>query len=139
VITIKLPPLRERTEDIPPLIDFFLKKTSPDTRAVTIDREAMKSLLRYSYPGNVRELENIIERALILCEDNIIRPHDLPTEVVEPGAITKGRDKVMEEGLRTVLSRKSALTEKELLMQALQEAENNKTKAAEILKIGRTK
>ncbi|MEI6126705.1 MAG: sigma 54-interacting transcriptional regulator, partial [Pseudomonadota bacterium] len=65
VITLKIPALRDRMEDIPLLSDFFIKKLQRTKEVVTVSREAMKIFLAYSYPGNVRELENIIERALI--------------------------------------------------------------------------
>ena len=66
-----LPPLRERKEDIPQLIDYFLKKYSEENQKTVSDisKEARSLLLRYPYPGNVRELENLIERAVVLCRE----------------------------------------------------------------------
>ena len=83
VFALKIPPLRQRKEDIPLLMDFFLKKSAVRGASVQVSREAMKVFLDYSFPGNVREMENIIERALILCEDNIITVSDLPSEMME--------------------------------------------------------
>jgi two-component system NtrC family response regulator len=80
VIQIHMPPLRTRKEDIPPLVDLFIKKYGA-REAKTIDgisREAMALLLAYPYPGNIRELENIIERAVVFCEGDTIRSDDLP-------------------------------------------------------------
>jgi len=138
VFIIRIPPLRERIEDIPLLIEYFLKNYSTDGAKTRISREAMKALLQYPFPGNVRELENIIERALILCEDHIIRIGDLPTEVVDlpQDRIKKGEP--LEEGLRQVISRNRELVEKDIIVKALKEAGSNKTVAAKILKIGRT-
>ncbi len=77
-VTIHLPPLRERKDDIEPLVEHFLKKYS--SKDVKVSDEVMELLVEYDYPGNIRELEHAIERALIFKEDNIIRPRDLPPE-----------------------------------------------------------
>ncbi len=77
VITLYLPPLRERKEDISMLVDFFLKKRLRSKEAVRIDPKALDLLTKYDWPGNVRELENVIERAAILCQNNVIRVDDL--------------------------------------------------------------
>jgi len=163
VFALKIPPLRQRKEDIPLLIDFFLKKSAARGAAVQVSREAMKVFLDYSFPGNVRELENIIERALILCEDNIITVSDLPPEMMEavqgqrerprknaevlaavqPAGAVKRKD-TEEHGARaaeelgTVLRAGRQQAEKEIIMQALHAAEHNKAQAAKLLKIGRT-
>jgi two-component system response regulator HydG len=80
VIRLELPPLRERRADIPLLIDHILRRRSSakETKASKISEEAMEILLNYDYPGNVRELENILEHALILCQDDTIEPKHLP-------------------------------------------------------------
>ncbi|MCS7082840.1 MAG: sigma-54 dependent transcriptional regulator [Bacteroidetes bacterium] len=80
VIPIRIPPLRERKEDIPPLVKHFLAKFSEELRhpVKEITPEAMEALLRYDWPGNVRELENTIERCVILSHDDVIGPEDLP-------------------------------------------------------------
>ena len=84
VIPIEMPPLRERTEDIPLLVNHFLAKNAAQvgTEAKKIEPKAIELLTRYRWPGNVRELENAIERACALCEDGIIRPTDLPPQVM---------------------------------------------------------
>jgi len=83
VITISLPPLRERDGDIPLLADYFLRKFNKVNRKSIkgISDEAMEILERYSWPGNVRELQNAIERAVLLAEGDVITPDDLPPEV----------------------------------------------------------
>ena len=85
VISIHLPPLRERKEDIPLLIDHFLKKYSEENqkKISDISKEARILLLRYPYPGNVRELENLIERAVVLCRGEVITTQDFPFHLQE--------------------------------------------------------
>lgn len=80
VLSINLPPLRERKEDIPLLTEHFIRKVSKNLNKNinSIDKNALRHLQQYSWPGNIRELENIIERAINLCEDNMILPQDLP-------------------------------------------------------------
>lgn len=139
VVTIKIPPLRDRVEDIPPLINFFLNKCKAGAENTLLSREAMKILLGYSYPGNVRELEHIIERACILCEGNTIRPTDLPPEV--NSQLPRQRTitpHIRAEGLRQTVSRTSESAEREMIVRALQQAGENKALASQYLKIGRT-
>ncbi len=92
VIPIKIPPLRERKEDLPPLIRFFLhrfaEKYQKEIQRIT--KEAYVALLNYNYPGNVRELKHIIERAILLSQDNKISLEDLPGEVVSARTIPQG-------------------------------------------------
>ena len=79
-IRIKLPPLRDRKEDIPRLAEYFLKKYSPENE-IELSPEALKLLNEYSWPGNIRELENMINRAIVLAKDNIIKPEYFPNEI----------------------------------------------------------
>ena len=85
VISIHLPSLRERKEDIPLLIDYFIKKYSKQNQKTISDisKEARNLLLHYPYPGNVRELENLIERAVVLCRGEVITTQDLPFHLQE--------------------------------------------------------
>ncbi len=87
VITIELPPLRRRREDIPPLVDYFLKKLGDETGrpARPLDEEAMAAVVHYGWPGNVRELQNAVEHAFVMCEGDRMRLHDLPEEIISPG------------------------------------------------------
>lgn len=80
VITLNIPPLRERKEDVPVLIEHFMDafNRTVDGKIIGITSPAMKTLLNHSYPGNVRELENVIEHAVILCRENYIAPKHLP-------------------------------------------------------------
>jgi DNA-binding NtrC family response regulator len=85
VITIPLPPLRDRKEDVPLLVNHFLQKYAQrlGKPSVKISREAMQVLINYDWPGNVRELENMIERAVALCEGDLIEIADLPDKLTE--------------------------------------------------------
>jgi len=91
VVHVHLPPLRERRDDIPLLVNHFLDKYSNEAgrRRLEMDHETMRCLLDYHWPGNVRELENVIERSIILCSDDQIGAKDLPSEVREPGHPSK--------------------------------------------------
>jgi len=127
VVTITLPALRERREDLPPLVDHFLRvfagKNGKRIRGLT--REAREALLRYDYPGNVRELENLIERAVVLTRDDVIGLGDLPLTVEAQPAEPDGSGLVAAvEGL-----------ERRLIRDALAKADGTQTRAAELLGI----
>ncbi|KXN98629.1 Fis family transcriptional regulator [Aequorivita aquimaris] len=126
VVEINVPPLRERKEDIPLLADKFLFKYGNEykDRYITIDPEAQELLQRYDWPGNIRELENVIQRAVIMC-DRTIGIKDLPETL-------KYKIDFPEESL---LSLKEM--EKKYIQKVLAATDNNQTKAAEILNIDR--
>lgn len=132
VIAIDLPPLKDRREDIPLLIDHFVKKYSKENQKpiADISREARALLLRYGYPGNVRELENIVERAVVLCRGEIITVQDLPFHLREGKpelADMSRKGKGLPESLEEI--------ERELIVKALQDHRWVQTKAAESLGI----
>jgi transcriptional regulator with PAS, ATPase and Fis domain len=83
VIKLTLPPLRERKEDIPLLLDNFVQRFNSlyNRKVLGVSDQAMKQLMQYSYPGNIRELENIIEYAFVLCSGQIIEPEHLPEHI----------------------------------------------------------
>ena len=85
VVSLFLPPLRERKEDIPFLLDHFLKKfgRANGKEDLEVSREARDLLLRHDYPGNIRELENLVERAVVLARDNLITSRDIPFHLKE--------------------------------------------------------
>jgi DNA-binding NtrC family response regulator len=96
VVTISLPPLRERRSDIPILSAFFLERLAPG-RGVQVSSSAMKALLAYDWPGNVRELENCLERAVALGDQRVIEVNDLPSSIAyceAPGADLNGRGRI---------------------------------------------
>jgi DNA-binding NtrC family response regulator len=131
VVTITLPPLRERKEDIPLLANHFLQKFSEENHKNIshISPEALGILTQYSWPGNVRELEHTIERAVIFSIHPIILPEDLPTKTFEE---IKGPEILIPE---KQLSLKEL--EKRYILKVLQETGGNKKKASEILGIDR--
>ncbi len=81
VIPIKLPPLRHRRDDVPLLVDHFLKRLAQNRPMKTLGKETMELLMKYDWPGNVRELENVMERAVILNEGEALGPEDLPDKI----------------------------------------------------------
>ncbi len=130
VIPIKLPPLRSRKEDIPDLIKHFLHEYSLKRGIpMSVSREAMNCLLEYDYPGNVRELKNIIERASILAPEPQIQLADLPGDLTRP--LDDGGDSSLN------LARMVARAEKETILKALVRAANSRTRAADLLGISR--
>jgi DNA-binding NtrC family response regulator len=86
VVTLTLPPLRARPQDIPLLIDHFLRELAArhGRGPVAVDPEAQRRLLTYDWPGNIRELQNVLERAMLLAEQDVIGPEHLPPEVRAP-------------------------------------------------------
>jgi len=133
VISITLPTLKERREDIPLLIDYFLKKYSKENQKSLSDisKEARAILLRYSYPGNVRELENLIERAVVLSRGEVITTQDLPFHLKEEKSekLWEGpkKEKSLPESLEEI--------EKDSILKALHQHQGVQTKAAENLGI----
>ena len=130
VLSLEIPPLRERRSDIPVLIDYFLKKHTRDSkREIKIDKAAKKLLENYSYPGNVRQLESALERAILLCEDNTITKEDLPPEMSQ-GSKPASADELFKlppEGVNF------EDVEKSLIQQAMDRTDNNITKSAKLL------
>ncbi len=130
VIPIKLPPLRERKDDIPELIKHFLHEYSLKRGIpMSVSKEAMDCLLEYDYPGNVRELKNIIERSSILAADPQIQLSDLPSDLTKNAEVDKETSFVLSDIV--------AATEKETILKALVRSNNSRTKAAELLGISR--
>jgi DNA-binding NtrC family response regulator len=86
VVTLTLPPLRARRQDIPLLIDHFLRELAArhGRGPVAVDPEAQRRLLAYDWPGNIRELQNVLERAMLLAEQDVIGPEHLPSDVRAP-------------------------------------------------------
>jgi two-component system response regulator PilR (NtrC family) len=141
VIRLDVPPLRERSDDIPMLIGHFLKKLARqhDQPDLKLSDEAMQALSTYAFPGNVRELENILERATTLCEGNTINREDLQLpetgtgqEAMAAHAASQGTP--LDPGavpLDTYMDN----IEKDVLMKALEQTRYNKTAAAKMLGI----
>jgi two-component system response regulator PilR (NtrC family) len=128
VIALEVPSLRERQEDIPLLVDFFLRRIADawQSPVPTVASEAMTALCNYDFPGNVRELENILERAMTLCENNVITEADLQ---LPNSGITQSAAANMAEGLEPYLDDK----ERQVILNALEKTKYNKTAAAKLL------
>jgi len=129
VIPLFIPPLRERTEDIPALVTHFLKKFHAP-RDVFFSQQAQEVLKAYQWPGNIREMQNIVERCIILRKKTVIEPEDLHLLVHESSAATF-KPVIPDEGI--------ALEdiEKSYIIKALEKAGQNRSKAARLLKIPR--
>jgi two-component system NtrC family response regulator len=130
VVTIQVPPLRERREDIPPLLDHFLRKFAEKNRRDVsgLTAAARDALLKYEYPGNVRELENVVERAVLLCRGRVIDLEDLPA-TVRPGQRSGAAP--LPKDLPGVL----ADIERQAIRSALERTGGIQTQAAEALGI----
>ena len=133
VIELKLPPLRERREDVPLLVEAFLKKCADARRKDVkgVSESALAMLMDYAWPGNVRELENVIERAVTLSRGEKIVPEDLPQAV--QGA--RGDRRVLDEAAERTLSLEAV--EKEYILKILDRTGGNKYQAAHALGIDR--
>src|ERR671913_172626 len=130
VLSVDVPPLRERREDIPVLIDYFLKKHTRNTSRLVrgLTPEARRVMLDYAWPGNVRQLESALERAILLAESDLIAVEDLPLEVrQESRPSPEGGFKLPTEGL--VFED----MERQLILQAMERTDYNITKAAKLL------
>lgn len=133
VVTLFIPPLRERRDDIPLLVNYFLAKYSrQDDKIHSISPEALKCLEAYDFPGNARELENIIERSLAICGNDDVQPSHLPPELHMHAQIERPSPPQQ-------LSTKKSLeeNEREYVLAVLKKAKGNKTQAAKIIGIDR--
>jgi two-component system response regulator HydG len=135
VVPIELPPLRERREDIPLLIEHFLKiyNEKNNRRLKGFHPRALDALMRYSWPGNIRELENVVERAVILTADDYVQFSDL-SEAIR-GATEDPLMGQFREGIRPGMTIREM--ERELILKTLEDNEGNRTRTARILGITR--
>ncbi len=146
VISIELPPLRERMGDLPELVNHFVNRFSERTakKISHISDEAMTLLTRYSWPGNIRELEHAIERAVAMTRTTVLYPEDFPSEINQGQAGTTGTDAVLptavannvlvaEDGSRVLLEE----VERAHILKVLEDSNWNKSKAATLLGIDR--
>jgi transcriptional regulator with PAS, ATPase and Fis domain len=127
VVSLSMPPLRERREDIPLLASYFVQKYSDkcNRKVRGISTEARSRLTSYDWPGNVRELENAIERGVVLGTTDLILPEDLPEAALETSTPASGG----------VANYHEAVTEakKQLILKAVEQADGNYTEAAKLL------
>jgi DNA-binding NtrC family response regulator len=128
VVSISLPPLRERREEIPALVDFFLKEFKSKKK---ITPEVLKVFMNYSWPGNVRELRNVIEHGIVMSKDEVIKLEDLPFNL-------SSREGKLDFNIGSLYEGFSLEElEKNLLIKALRQAEGNQTKASRLLGLTR--
>jgi two-component system response regulator AtoC len=147
VVPLALPPLRDRAEDIPELVDFFVGKFNKRLKKniMGLEDSALGLLSQYRWPGNVRELENIIERAVLFADGTHVTIADLPPEVTagSSGAVARPMAPVPEkvelgdEGLKQQVKAATSRLERDLIVRALKQTSGNVTHAARLLKISR--
>ena len=138
VITIDLPPLRERKEDIPLLAQHFLSTYSEENQKpnLVISPDVMRLLVNYSWPGNVRELENMMERAVVLSSGTVIGLDLLPDSLQQGGELSVAlRSQLSAQSNGSSLSRMLQDYERSIIMEALERAGGRQTEAAEYLKV----
>lgn len=144
--SIKLPPLRERKEDVLLFAKFFLEKTNKELgkNIEGYDDEVNQIFQNYPWPGNLRELRNVVRRAALLTNGNVIKKSVLPWEIIQSSASQNGNDTMVGEAEAISVDKKetdlkdaAAKAEYDTIMNVLKEVNFNKTKAAEILKIDR--
>ncbi len=129
VITMNIPPLRDRREDIPVLVDQFIKRFAEQNRKSIegVSREARDLLLRYDYPGNVRELENIIERAVVISRNSLLMKEDFPFREPDkaPGTEADPETGSLQDAVEAL--------ERRLILKELDKADGNQSRAARSL------
>jgi two-component system response regulator AtoC len=132
-MTVKIPPLCERTEDIPILCKHFIGRFNEilDKDISGLAPDAMARLLEYHWPGNARQLENVIERAMVIADDSLLLPEHFAAELIQKDRHTP--QDTLIEGLSLKDAQK--VVEKKLITQALDETGGNRTRAARLLEI----
>lgn len=134
VLSIELPPLRDRRSDIPVLIEYFVKKHTKGTnRKITFSPDARRLLDGYTYPGNVRQLESAIERSILLCENDTVTIDDLPPEMTGMSAQGPAAPVSSEGFVLPADGINFEDLERTLIMQAMERTDNNITKSAKLL------
>lgn len=133
VVPVNLPPLRERKEDIPQLVDHFLKKFAADTggSARSISPKALEKITAYHWPGNVRELENIIERSMVLSRNDVIQGEDIQLDACSVSTSAVDGVPFLPDGMTM------EQYEQELIREALRRTDDNKSQAARLLGLTR--
>ncbi len=142
VVPIRLPPLRDRPEDIDELVHYFVREFNPHLKknVVRIKPECIQALGTYAWPGNIRQLENVIERSLLMCEGDTLTLSDLPPEILSSGgpqtSATIG-DSQQPTAFKEIVKKQTQSVERDLIEKALEETDGNVTRAAEKLGLSR--
>ncbi len=136
---ILLPPLRERKEDIFEFAQRFLDNANTDfgKRVRGFDSEVQKIFLAYSWPGNIRELENVVNRCVLLTQGNMVSPESLPDEIIHPANIHDQKTTDAENKQPLTLKQAAMIAEREAILVALKKTGYNKSKTAQLLKVDR--
>jgi DNA-binding NtrC family response regulator len=141
VVPVHLPPLRERRDDIPILVDHFVAKFNERLKkSITgVEPAAMERLVSHNWPGNIRELENVLERTLLFASGPTIRASDLPAELqlAVPQSVPTQPASGPASSLKEIVRRETERVERELIVRALDETGGNVSQAARNLKISR--
>ncbi|MFB6346078.1 MAG: sigma 54-interacting transcriptional regulator, partial [bacterium] len=129
VLHIEIPPLRERRDDIPLLLDHFIDRYNEELnrKVLGVENQAVQTLMTYDWPGNVRELENAVERWMIVSSDQQLKQADLPPDIRESG----GEDETLTDDLKQAVN----AYEKQHIRRVLESVDDNRTEAAEKLGI----
>ena len=129
MVKLELPPLAERREDIPLLVDHFVKRFNlrMNKRITSVSPEVMQLFMRYDFPGNVRELENVLEHAFVLCNGSEIREGHLPQELLTRARTAPPQLSIGKEALK--------MAERQTLLKMLEKHEGNRKKTAQELGI----
>lgn len=136
VFPIFIPPLKQRKEDIPLLVNHFIRRSTQQRKDVKgISHEALELLINYHWPGNVRELENVVERAVALCPRSVISPSDLPQNIREGMELSVDEDAVLEGKLS--FEEAEEAFERNIILKALEKSNYVQSRAADLLGISR--
>jgi transcriptional regulator with PAS, ATPase and Fis domain len=133
VVPIHIPPLRERKDDLIPLVGYFLKKFKGKylKKINNVSPEIMATFSHYDWPGNIRELENVLERMVLMSETDTLTLDQLPAEI--RGTVPTVESPTLKEKIDTI----SQVTEKQMIIDALNKTNQNRTRAAKLLGISR--
>lgn len=139
VVGVRLPPLRERVGDIPPLVDHFIDKFNErlGKKIVGLGSDALATFSTYPWPGNVRELENVMERAALFADEALIHAEHLPADLAAHGASASERGNSVEVGLKEQVRAAVSQLERQLILRALEQMGGNVTHTARLLKLSR--
>ncbi len=138
IFTLTIPPLRERKDDIPFLVEHFISKHNAQFKLniKSISKSALDKLMRYSWPGNIRDLENAVQSSMIMTRGDIITEEALPIRLMGYPEMSEDVN-IGDDGLDEKIKQVNSKVEKEIILNALKKCDNNRTETANLLKISR--